>query len=292
MARKRNSERFGIPDTSIPEDDTSSVASLAAAGGSSGDIFSFVTPTEFVDLPSKGVFYPEGHPLAEVDNLEIRHMTAKEEDILTSESLLKKGIAVDRLLQSVIVDKSIRVDDLLIGDKNALIIATRITGYGPRYATSVACPLCKEINETVFDLSELGPNDISHPPESVETNTAGNFTFTLPRSEVEVEVRLLTSKDERTMARATEKKKKLKLPDTRSTDLLKLVTVSVDGRTDGESLNKFIEHMPLQDVKHLRKIYEQIKPDINITYDFECDHCSHEGEVRMPLTAQFFWPNT
>jgi hypothetical protein len=292
MARKRNSERFGIPDTNIPEDDMSSAASVAAAGGSSGDIFSFVTPTEFVDLPSQGVFYPEGHPLADIDSLEIRHMTAKEEDILTSESFLKKGIAVDRLLQSVIVNKAVNLDDLLIGDKNALIIATRITGFGPHYATTVTCPVCKETNETVFNLSELASNDTSHTPEGVETNEDGNFTFMLPRSGVEVEVKLLTSKDERILAQTTEKKKKLKLPDTRSTDLLKLVTVSVNGRTDDESLTTFIEHIPLPDVKYLRKVYEQIKPDIDITYDFECDHCSHEGEVRMPLTAQFFWPNT
>ena len=292
MARKRNSERFGIPDTNMAEDDMSPAAPVATVGGSSSDIFSFVTPTEFVDLPSGGIFYAEGHPLADVDTLEIRHMTAKEEDILTSESLLKKGIAVDRLLQSVIVNKAVNLDDLLIGDKNALIIATRITGYGPHYATTVTCPVCRETNETVFDLSELVSNDTSHTPEGVEINEDGNFTFTLPRSEVDVEVKLLTSRDERTLAQTTEKKKKLKLPDSRSTDLLKLVTVSVDGRTDGESLTTFIEQMPLQDVKHLRKVYEQIKPDIDITYEFECDHCSYEGEVRMPLTAQFFWPNT
>jgi len=285
MARKRNSERFGAP---TPEN----ISSPAVATATSADLFSFVTPTDFVDLPSKGLFYPENHPLADVDTVEIRHMTAKEEDILTSESLLKKGLAIDRLLESIFLDKSIKADNLLIGDKNALLIAARITGYGPIYDTTVKCPSCREVNNKVFNLEEISTMDASEIPEDVEMNDGGNFIFPLPKSGATIEVRLLTSKDERMLVETTEKKKKLKLPDSRSTDLLKLVIVAVNNHTTPDALAQFIEQMPLQDVKHLRKIYEKIKPDVNITYDFECNHCSHEGEVMMPLTAQFFWPNS
>tara|TARA_Y100000310_G_scaffold256286_1_gene264068 strand:+ start:154 stop:1008 length:855 start_codon:yes stop_codon:yes gene_type:complete len=284
MGRKRNSERFGAPTP----DDTS--APLASA--QSSDVFSFITPTEFVDLPSEGRFYPEGHPLFGVDVVEIRHMTAKEEDILTSEALLRKGLAINRLLESVIVDKSIKIDDLLIGDKNAMLIASRITGFGPLYEANIACPSCNETNEKVFNLEELDKNDVSELPPGVDMNDNKNFTFNLPKTGATVEVRLLISRDEYTMVKTNEKKKKLKLPDTRSTDLLKLVLVSVNGHTDGKDIEKFAEKMPLQDVKYLRKIYEQVKPDVDVACEFTCDSCDHEGEVVMPLTAEFFWPNS
>ena len=102
----------------------------------------FVTPTEFVELPSRGKFYPEGHPLHNTEIIEIRHMTAKDEDILTSAALLKKGLAIDRFLQNIIVDKSINIADLLVGDKNAIIVASRISGYGAQYEAGISCPSC------------------------------------------------------------------------------------------------------------------------------------------------------
>ena len=114
----------------------------------------FVTPTEFVDLPSKGRYYPPEHPLHNAEMIEIRHMTAKDEDILTSRSLLKKGIAIDRLLQNVLVDRRVRVEDLLIGDKNAIIIASRITGYGAEYEAGISCPSCASAVQFSFNLEE------------------------------------------------------------------------------------------------------------------------------------------
>ncbi len=286
MARRRNSERLGAP---TPQD-TMSPAPMGAEAPNS--VFSFVTPTEFVDLPSGGRFYPEGHPLQGVDMIEIRHMTAKEEDILTSESLLKKGLAIDRLLQSVIVDNKIQVDSLLIGDKNALLMASRITGFGPIYETTVRCPVCRETNEVVFNLEELGTRDGTGLPESVTVTSEGLFSFVLPKTNTTVKVKLLTSRDERTLSQAAEKKRRMKMPDSRSTDLLKAVIVSVEDHTDPAALSQFVDAMPLQDVKYLRTTYEKIKPDLDVTYPFGCEHCSHEGEVQMPLTAQFFWPNT
>ena len=286
MARRRNSERSAAP---TPQDATSPAPMAAAPPG---NVFSFVTPTEFVDLPSEGRFYGDGHPLHNVDVVEIRHMTAKEEDILTSESLLKKGLAIDRLLQSVIIDKTIQVDTLLIGDKNALIIACRMTGFGPQYETTVKCPACRETNDKIFDLEDLSPRNTSEMPEGVTLMDEGLFSFKLPKTAVTVKVKLLTTRDERALSRATEKKRRLKLPDSRSTDILKSVIVSINDHTVREDLDKFVEQMPLRDVKYLRETYERIKPDLDVTYSFGCDHCSHEGEVQMPLTAQFFWPNT
>ena len=89
-------------------------------------------PTEIVDLPSKGHFYVQGHPLSS-GKVEIKYMTAKEEDILTSQNLIQQGTVIEKLLQSLIVDKSVKVDDMLIGDKNAIMGAARILGYGKDY---------------------------------------------------------------------------------------------------------------------------------------------------------------
>ena len=156
----------------------------------------FTCPTEFVDLPSRGRFYPEGHPLHGKESVEIRFMTAKDEDILTSKSLLKKGVAVDRFLQNIIVDKSIKLPDLLIGDKNALVVAARITGYGTNYSTKTTCPACASTQEYEFD---LGDGRISagglesvreYTPaiaEDIEETENNTWLVQCPRSKVVVE---------------------------------------------------------------------------------------------------------
>ena len=283
MARKRNSDRMAAP---TPED--TSVA--AATTTPTTDIFSFVTPTEFVELPSKGRFYEEGSSLAGLESIEIRHMTAKEEDLLTSESLLRKGVALDRMLQALLVNQSLDLDDFLIGDKNALIIASRISGFGPVYVTRVTCPACANVNEAEFDLESLSLRLVEDLPEEVEETVEGTFKFTLPTTQVELEVRLLTTRLEKQLSTSTERKKKMNLPDSRSTDLLKTVIVSINGVTDTSMINRFVELMPALDSRHMRRVYERIKPDVDLDHEFTCESCSYGGKVVMPLTAEFFWP--
>jgi hypothetical protein len=285
MTRKRNSERLGAP---IPEDTSVAAATIATE---TNDVFSFVTPTEFVDLPSKGRFYTDDSALKGVESVEMRHMTAKEEDILTSESLLRKGLALDRMLQSLLVDKNINLDDFLIGDKNALVVASRISGFGPNYVTNLTCPSCNEVNEAEFDLESLPLNCAEELPPEVEGTEVGTFKFTLPTTLVELEVRLLTAGLEKKLAAATERKKKMNLPDSRSTDLLKAVIVSINGVDDVSMINRFVEVMPARDSRYLRKVYEHIKPDVDLNHEFICESCSYGGKVVMPLTAEFFWPS-
>ena len=88
-------------------------------------------PTEEVTLPSKGLLYPEGSPLKN-GVIEMKYMTAKEEDILTNQNLIERGTVIDKLLQSLIVTP-IDYNDLLVGDKNAILVAARILGYGKDY---------------------------------------------------------------------------------------------------------------------------------------------------------------
>ena len=253
--------------------------------------FSFVTPTEFVDLPSRGQYYPEGHALDGRDSVEIRYMTAKDEDILTSQSLLKKGLALDRLLQSVIVDKTIKPNDLLVGDKNAILVAVRASGYGNDYNTKVTCPVCYTSTDHVYDLSSLDTNYVDDL-ESLEATRGPDKTFivTLPRTKVEVGLRLLTGADEKKMAHLAEKKKKNNLPETPLTDQFRMIIASVNGSQNQSHINELINNMPAMDSRYLRHTYTKLTPNIELRKMFECPQCGSEEEVMIPFTTEFFWP--
>ena len=251
----------------------------------------FITPTEFVELPSRGIFYPQGHPLRGAETIEIRHMTAKDEDILTSAALLKKGVAIDRLLQNIIVNNSIKVSDLLVGDKNAIILAARISGYGADYEAAVVCPSCNSSVKFEFDLNQcpLIPHGVYEEQEVVLT-ADNTFVIHLDKMNLDVEVRLLTSKDEMHLIQVSEKKRKKKLPESPLTDQLRQIIVSVNGNTDANYIHSFIQHMPASDSRKLRAIYQKIVPNIDMTLDFVCSACDHEGEVNVPFGTNFFWP--
>ncbi len=279
MSRRNNLERLGAPQPDAPTPPTSQAS----------DLFAFINPTEFVDLPSKGLFYPEGHPLHNQAVIEIKHMTAKEEDILTSEALLRNELAIDRLLESVILNKDIRVDDLLLGDKSAILIATRITGFGPFYDVTANCPSCSKESHYSFDLSEIKPASVELP-ESVKNEENGIFSFELPISKVRIYVRLLTSGDEKKLAIALTPKKGKGISNP-ITGLLKAIVVQANEHTEKDMLHQFVEAMPLPDVKYLRGVYEKIKPDIDLRFDINCPLCHEDGKVGMPLTARFFWPD-
>ena len=152
--------------------------------------------TDFVELPSKGLYYPVGHPLQGKEVVEIRYMTARDEDILTSPTLLKKGLALDKFVQNILVDQSIRVDDLLLGDKSAIMIAARITGYGEEYETRVVCPECDTPNDHTFVLEDYTKYFTKfEQSENFELTPQGTFKTVLPHSGYEVIVKLLTSAD-------------------------------------------------------------------------------------------------
>lgn len=253
--------------------------------------FSFVVPTDFVELPSQGRFYPEGHPLHGQDSIEIRQMTAKEEDMLTSRTLLKKGVALDRVIASLIVNKQIDPDSLLVGDRNAIIIAIRVAGYGNIYDTKVSCPSCGAKQEYSFNLNDanvyLGEDakDLG-----VKDNDNGTFNVTLPRTGVDVQFRLLNGRDEKSFLTGMQNDKKLK--DERNvTRQLAAIVVSLNGDSSMQAKQYFIENVPSIDSRHLRLAYRLAAPNIDLTQDFECSECSHEQEMEVPLSADFFWSN-
>ena len=255
------------------------------------DPLSFVAPTEFVDLPSKGN-YPEGHPLHGQEVIEMRFMTAKEEDILSSQTLLKKGLAIERMLDSLIINKSIKAQDLLIGDRNALIIAARISGYGANYKTQLACPSCGDRNTFDFDLTKQKIHESQENEDLGLTKLDnGNFTCKMPYSKFNIEFRLLDGKDEQYLTKLMSDKKKRKMLETTLTDQFKLMVVSIEGHADRSIVSKYVNNMPTLDSTQLRACYKIAAPDVKVKDSFECDSCGFQQEMEVPFNTDFFWPN-
>jgi len=283
----RNEDRLGLGTN--PNPDQAPVPAVATPGGPA---FSWSVPTEFVELPSQGIFYPAGHPLAGQKTVEIRYMTAKEEDILTSRSLLKEGVALDRMLQNIIVNQDIDITSLLVGDKNALLVAARRTGYGPEYQTKVTCPACDSVEEYSFDISEPPCNDFRKEAEDngVNFTSDGLFTIRLPMSNVEVVCRLLTSEDEGRLLKEAQRKDKRKQASASSTDAFRSYIVSVNGDDSIFTIESFVQSMPARDARHLRNVYAAIVPNIVLNQNFECLNCGYEADMEVPLGLDFFWP--
>ena len=283
----RNRDRTGM----MPSTPTNSPAPpQLETGNTSG--FSFVVPTEFVELPSKGRFYPPNHPLHNQETIEIKQMTAKEEDMLTSRSLLKKGIALDRMMASLITNKQIDANHLLVGDRNAILIAARCSGYGTEYATKVTCPGCATQQAYTFDLNqaEVYTAEAIDPSEA-RLSEDRTYTTMLPRTKIEVTFRLLTGVDEHNFMMQLENARKKRKSERTVTRQLQQFIVAVNGSAEQEHINYVIENMPSSDSRHLRSVYKLATPNVDLTQHFECNECDHEQNMEVPLTADFFWPD-
>ena len=280
---RNNEDRLGIKDEGQNPP-------IPAVSNSTSPL-QFVAPTEFVDLPTQGKFYPEDHPLHQKDTVEIRYMTAKDEDILTSKTLLKKGIAVDRMLSNILVDKNIKIDELFVGDKNAIIVAARISGYGPEYKTSVTCPACGASAENEFDLNAVLEKGNATTYEDIEIAKDGTFAIKLPKTQVEARCRLVMGRDEKRLEAAAEKRKKHKLPENTLTQLIKSLVVSLNGETDKGVVEKFIESMPALDSKYLRAVYNKVAPNVDMKHLYSCESCGTDTTLTIPFSVNFFWPN-
>ena len=259
----------------------------ASSPVASSGAMAYVVPTEFVELPSRGQFYAEDHPLFQQETVEIKFMTAKDEDILSSTALIKNGLVIDRLLESIIVG-DIDPRSLLVGDRSAIMIAARISSYGSSYKARVDCPACNTDVEYVFDLKKtnliqncfdnkfLKKSGVNHQPSS------SHFDVTLPVSKVKVSLRALNGDDEKELSEINE--------DELITSTLSLFIGSIEGNTDVGVIKTFVQNMPAGDSKYLRGIYPDLVPTINLKQEFVCENCLHHTEMEVPLSAEFFWP--
>jgi len=238
----------------------------------------FKLPTETVELPSKGLLYPEDSELAK-GTIEIKYMTAKEEDILTNQSYISNGTVLDKLLKSLIVSK-INFDDLLIGDKNAIMIASRILGYGSEYTFEY-----NGETQTV-DLSQIENKPLN---EELFTSRVNEFTFTLPKSKNTITFKLLNHKDEQDISRELEGLKKInKDASPELSTRLKYIITSIEGNRERKDIRNFVDNYLLaQDSRALREYIKSIQPDVDLTF------FPSEGSdrVNIPIGISFFWPD-
>tara|TARA_R100001082_G_scaffold108520_1_gene83858 strand:- start:1909 stop:2655 length:747 start_codon:yes stop_codon:yes gene_type:complete len=238
-------------------------------------------PTEVVDLPSKGLLYPKDSPLSS-GQIEIKYMTAKEEDILTSANLIKKGIVVEKLIEALIVDKSIKSNELLIGDKNAVLIASRILAYGKEYEVEIAG------QRVEVDLTQLSDNKLD---ESLVVDGKNEFEFELPATKRKLTFKLLTSGDEKEIEKEIEGYRKV--GDGIGYDLttrLKSQIISVDGDDKKTTINNFVDNEFLsRDSIAFREYLNKISPDVDMTSTY-IDSDGIEKEFTVPMTVTFLWP--
>lgn len=241
----------------------------------------FQIPTEQVDLPSKGKLYPSDHPLAS-GKVEMKYMTAKEEDILTNQNYIQKGVVIDKLLQSLIVS-DFNYNDLLIGDKNAIMVAARILSYGKDYEIQY------NGTDITVDLTEIKEKELDL--DSVEQGQR-EFTFALPKSGNEVTFKLLTHGDDKNIDREVEGLKKINRDSSASLSTrMKYIITSVNGDRELATIRQFVDQGLLaQDARALREEYSRVQPDV----EFKVYHVDEDGvgeDIDVPVTINFFWPD-
>jgi hypothetical protein len=251
----------------------------------------FVAPTEFVDLPSKGLDYPEDHPLHGEDTIEIRYMTAKDEDILTSQTLLKKGIAIERFLENIIINKNIDSKSLLIGDRNAILISARGSGYGFDYDANLTCPQCSTETSLSFDLRNPKVVGILAEDQTIVTKVSpGVYSTKMPLTNFQVNFRLMNGTDENIL---TEKLRKnnTKEEENLLTSQFKRLIISIEGHEDKDIISQYVENMPTVDSRHFKICLKATTPNIEIKENFKCRKCEYTQEVDVPYGTDFFWPD-
>lgn len=258
-------------------------------------------PTENVELPSKGLLYNENTDLKN-GVVELRYLVGKDEDILTSKKLIQNGEVFEKLLNNIIVS-DINYDDLLIVDRDALLIMARIMAYGSEYEFKQVCPNCGEVNHKTVDLQNITYEEID---EDFLRNSNNIFEFTLPKSGMEIKFKFLTVKDHNEISKEVENLEKVKkknqgsdkskegltskIDHTSSTALSYAIT-EINGSSDFKYISDFVKNkMILQDIRELRKYMDEISPSIDTSYHFDCDECGYEDTLDIKIDVNFFWP--
>ena len=242
-------------------------------------------PTEVIDLPSGGKVYPKDSPLAE-GKIELKYMTTREEDILMSEHLIKKGVVIDKLLDSLIVTEGVTQETLILGDKNAVLVASRILAYGPEYTSEVQHP--KDPDQQVEHTFDLTTCPFKEPVEDVDYSN-NSFEYETPVSKTKIKFKLLTGKEEKLIDKDLNKSKKYGY-NTEITTRLRYTIIEVDGDSKEETITAFSQNMLARDSMALRNYIADISPDIDLTSEIEIG--GETVSVSIPLTVEFFWPKT
>ena len=247
----------------------------------------YTVPTEIVELPSKGLYYPTNHPLSS-GTIEIRSMTAKDEDILTTTSFIQQGVVLDKLLQSIIVT-DFDYGTIMNGDKTAVLMAARVTAYGPEYDIEVTTP-SGEVRKEQINLGEMDYKELD--PEFIPKHE-NRFKVTLPQSRAVVEIKALTHADEKVVERSIKRLKKPNAPDPTMSTRLKQHILSVNGDGKFTAINNFVENgLSLRDSKALKGFIKRITPDVDTSLEFYDDDTNEPFRIDFPFNTSFFWPDS
>jgi hypothetical protein len=256
-------------------------------------------PTEIIDLPSKGLVYAKDNPLS-TGKIEMKYMTAKEEDILTTQSYIKDGSVLDRLFQSLIISngegQAIKYVDLVSGDKNAIMIAARVLGYGKDYEVEIQDPFSNNKQTDIIDLTQFENKEYDG---SAQVELYKNeFEFTLPTSNRKITFMAMTESKDRKVKHEVEELKKAnrKLKDETSRELttrLKTMILSVDGEYEQRVINHFVDNeLFAVDSKALRGYINEVVPDIDLKWEFVSEETGERREMLLPMDVTFFWPKS
>ncbi len=242
----------------------------------------FKLPTEEVELPSKGLLYPKENPLSS-GKIEMKYMTAKEEDILTNQNYIQKGVVIDKLLQSLIVNKDINYNDLLIGDKNAIMVAARILSYGKDYEF-IWDGQSQNINLSIMQNKEID--------EKLFQSGENNFSFTLPNTENQITFKLLTHGDDKKIDAEIKGLKKIDKQGAHEvTTRLAHIITSINGSEEKKDIREFVKgYLLAKDARELRNYYSKISPDVDMKVYLDTEGGGEEV-VDLPIGLNFFWPD-
>ena len=257
---------------------------------------SFVVPTEIVKLPSFGRLYGEDSPLQGLEEVEVKSMTAAEEDILINTSFIEQGIVFDRLIDSIMITPGVVAEDLMDCDKIAILMSARRTGYGDKVNFGVSCNNCGADIELEISLTKMLEDTLASSAEVEEKdweflNESNTFSFKLPVTELQVQIKLLTAEDTKHLEASKTQKQKLGLPYNETLEFLRACIVEAQGIVDRTSINKLVEILPAADARKIRVVHNENMPKVKADADIHCGSCGHKDKKEVPFSLGWFWSN-
>ena len=292
----RNRKRVQVPNRSAPISQASKPQPPPQMKKDENPFgLSFVVPTEIVYLPSGGKLYAEGTPLFGLDKVEVKAVTAAEEDIMINDSFISQGIVFDKLIDAIMITPNVRSTDLLECDKMAILMSARKTGYGDEVTFNTSCENCGAEHEMTVKLSDIlkanqeSPYDLSGSEEWEYLESSNTFSFKLPATGLDVQIRLMTPLDYEELEISRQQKMKLNLPFNETIEFIRMILVEAAGVTDRLNLNKLVEVLPASDARKIRLVHNNNIPRVNTAQEVECPECSHISTKEVPFSLGWFW---
>ncbi len=256
---------------------------------------SFVVPTEMVKLPSKGNFYEEGNPLRGVTEIEVKSMTAAEEDILINDSYVQQGTVFDRLIDSIVMTAGVTSQDMMDCDKIAVLMSARKTGYGDLVTFDVACGNCSTQYPMEVSLTQMMEDSLGDSSENIDNQdwqvdeSTNTYSFKLPVTGLDINIRILTPSDLKALEASQDQKQRLNLPFNETLEFLRLAIVSAQGIDDRTSINKLVEILPAADARKIRLVHNLNLPKVSSVKVTTCPNCGNTEEKEVPFSLGWFW---